>query len=362
MDDFNYGRIRQYYSQGNLGVTAPSQFVKDHGDLLFNLTEMMLRPVFPGTTAILAVYCKQRLSPKIDEIGLFHKNADSSTPMVIYNMMFLEFTFDLLRFASRREPEYFFEIFSKYENTFYGTSKNLSECSQKHNSDIVFSGIDEEMDLLKKTAVALLFSILHECTHAQDDLRSEIRDMFAGNAAFKESVGDFSDDNWTEVACDYNALYEILSHQCHVYEIINKSMSVFSDDIFAMALIMLYAKDLFHWLEYGLTGSVKTTNKSIDDIGRCICLDLPKRCQVLAYALQITKNTSNMSMGTLNIWKAHSYATELIGDFLRCLGEALHVLGKSSTETIEEQTDNQSVKQDVTEDEIWFRVSLMEKE
>lgn len=51
----------------------------------------------------------------------------------------------------------------------------------------------------------------------------------------------------------------------------------------------------------------------------------------------------------------------LIANLIRCMGEALQILGKSSTETIGEQTNNQSVKQGVTEDEIWFRVSLIGK-
>ena len=66
---------------------------------------------------------------------------------------------------------------------------------------------------------------------------------------------------------------------------------------------------------------------------------------MIAYALQITKNTSNMLLGTLDVWKAHSFATEVLGGFLRCLGEISQnrvelrtvMTTKTSTSTVDQQ-------------------------
>lgn len=124
---------------------------------------------------------------------------------------------------------------------------------------------------------------------------------------------------------------------------------------------MQHADALFHLLQCGFSAG-NAGDQNLDSLYSQIVEQLHKRCYPLQIALQITEKTSTMPLGDLDIGQAYSYATDLIGDFMRCLGEALQILGKSSTEIIEEQTNNQSVKQDVSEDEIWFRVSLIEKE
>ena len=282
--------------------------------------------------------------------------------IVIYNLLQLEFAFDLFRFASRRNPYQFLAIFAKYAKYFPGTpAKELSDWLHKQTCNAVLPECDEEIDMIKKTVAAMQFVILYECAHSQDDLRNDTTKMFFDHEEYTKLTEELSNKEQKEVACDYIALYEMVSPQCQICNHIETSLNTSATDSYAAGILMQHADALFRLLAYGFSAG-NAGDQNLDSLYCQIVEQLHKRCYPLQIALQITENISTMPLGDLDIGQAYSYATDLIGDFMRCLGEALQILGKSSTETIEEQTDNQSVKQDVTEDPIWFRVSLIEKE
>ena len=362
MDAFDYKQIKKYYRMGSFNTMAPSQFVEDHGDVLFNCIKMLIDPMLHTTTAILAGYYTSDLKTSVQEIHSIFKDKNCNIPIVIYNMLQLEFAFDLFRFASRRSPHQFLAIFAKYAKYFPGTpTKELSDWLHEQTCDAVLPECDEEIDMIKKTVAAMQFVILHECAHSQDDLRNYTTKMFFNHEEYTKLTEGLSNEEQKEVACDYIALYEMVSPQCQICNHIETSLNTSATDSYAAGILMQHADALFRLLKYGFSAG-NAGDQNLDSLYCQIVEQLHKRCYPLQIALQITENTSTMPLGDLDIGQAYSYATDLIGDFMRSMGEALQILGKSSTGTIEEQTDYQSVKQDVNEDEIWFRVSLMEKE
>lgn len=362
MNTFDYERIKKYYRMGCFHTMAPSQFVEDHGDVLFDCIKMLIEPMLHTTTAIMSGYYTSDLKTSIQVIPSFFRNTDRNIPIVIYNMLQLEFTFDLFRFASRRTPHQFLEIFAKYAKYFPGApGKELTYWLHTQTSKAVLLECDEVIALLKRTIAAMLFVILHESTHSQDDLRNSATKMFCDLDAYTELTEGLSDKEQVEVSCDFNALYEMVSPQCKICNGLETALNTSATDSYAAGILMQHADDLFHLLQYGFS-SGNADNQNLDRMRDQIITQLKKRSAPLQAALRITENTSNMTLGDLDIGQAYSYATDLIGDFMRCMGETLQMLGKSSAETVEEQIDMQPVNQNVAEDEIWFRVSLIEKE
>lgn len=364
MDVFNNNRIELFFRDSSNHAVAPSRFVKDYGDLLFNFIETVLNQMLHETAAVLSGYCAYGERPKIKEIGSFinENQANPKTPVVTYNMMDFEFAFDLFRFASSREPNHFLEVFAKYVQVVYGPPEEaISALLRDGYNEPICSITNEKNDQLRATVAAMLFVVLHECAHTQKDLLDKTIEMFNNSKEFVELTVNLSEEEIKEVACDFIALYEMVSPQCQICNHIETSLNTSATDSYAAGILMQHADALFHLLKYGFSAG-NAGDQNLDSLYSQIVEQLHKRCYPLQIALQITEKTSTMPPGDLDIGQAYSYATDLIGDFMRCLGEALQILGKSSTEIIEEQTNNQSVQQDVNEDEIWFRVSLIEKE
>lgn len=360
MGIFDYERIRKYYLHGDFCPTVPSQFIIDNGDMLFECIRMFLSPLLHNSAAVLSGYYTSNLNMRIEKIGSFFQNRDKRVHVITYNMLLLEFAFDLFRFSSRREPNYFLEVFVKYAQIVHGSKKGLSDWLQYKKSETVLTESNEEINLLKKIVAAMIFVVLHEYAHTQEDLRNVTIKMFYDSAEYIELTGELSDKEQIEVACDFIALHEMVSPQCMLCNI-GTSLNTSATDSFAASILMQHADVLFHLLKYGFSAE-DMVNCDLDSLYSQIIVQLQKRCYPLKIALQITENTDDMSLGDVNVLQAYSFATNLIGDFIRCLGEALQMLGKLDTETIEKQICMQSIKHDVTKDEIWFRISLIEKD
>ena len=94
LDDFDYKQIKNYYRTGSFITMVPSKFVEDHGDVLFNCIKMLIDPMLHTTTAILAGYYTSDLKTSVQEIHSIFKDKNCNIPIVIYNMLQLEFAFE----------------------------------------------------------------------------------------------------------------------------------------------------------------------------------------------------------------------------------------------------------------------------
>lgn len=359
MDTFNFEKINMYYREGYFHTISPSQFVRDHGDLLFDSIQLLVESMYDTPIALLSGYHTSDLKTSVTEGCPFLRKSDRSIPVLIYNTLQMEFAFDLFRFAKKRNPNHFLVIFAKYAKYFSDSPvEEIANWLHRQISEAIACDRIEEINLLKKTIDSMLFVILHERAHSQDDLRNITTRMFFNSKEYTELIDQLSEKERVEVACDYIALYEMVSAQCQVCYDIEASLNTSATDSFAAGILMQHADAIFNLLKYGF-GSGGVGNYDLNNLYTSIIKQLKKRSYPLKMALQITENTGNMSLGEINILQAYSYATDLIADFMQCLGEALQILEKSNTDLIKKQIAIPSLEQGMIEDEIWFRISMI---
>ena len=359
MDTFNFEKINMYYREGYFHTISPSQFVRDHGDLLFDSIKLLVESMYDTPIALLSGYHTSDLKTSVEESRSFFRKSDCSVDVLIYNTLQMEFAFDLFRFARNRNPNNYLVIFAKYAKYFSDSPADaFSNWLHKQTFEVIICDQNEEIELLKKTICSMLFVILHERAHSQDNLRKNTIKMFLNSNEYSKLINQLSEKEQVEVACDYIAMYEMVSPQCQACNNIEISLNTTVTDSLAAGILMQHADSLFNLLKYGFS-SGGVGNYDLDNLYKSIIDQLEKRCCLLRGALQITEKTDNMPLGELDIQEAYSYSTKLVADFMRCLGEALQMLGISTTDPTKKQIAIATLKQGVIEDEIWFRISMI---
>lgn len=357
--NYHYGRIRKYYIGMERQPIAAGDFVKQHGDVFFQIVRDCFASLTKEQYTVLCGYYSSDVNMELAELNAIFEDRERATQVLVCNMLLFELLYDLLLFEKYKDTTHFLAIFGKYMKHLSGDpGEPFSEWLAGVRKECADLDAEDETTILLKLLAAVQFVLLHEFAHLQEDLQESAVRMFMETDKVKEQIKDFTDAQIKEAACDFNAMFTLSSALLSVGKTIDDTTECSATDLLTYGFILLNAAPILDLLK--ICFSLGTDNNiDMESLSDELNGQLLTRSAPLVVCALLTQNTESMKAENLDVKEAFSRAHTLIQDFLSCTGKALQIMAAKIAE-IESSGAGPvmlTLNDPISAEEIWFRVS-----
>lgn len=351
---FDHMQIIKYYTWSQSHPLKLSHFAETIGMTYLEIVENLISSMLPEKMNFLFGYYLSDIRITIKQIDSLYKDVAQKKDILICNVLLFEFLYDLLYWGKYPDNNHFFEVYRKYFHLIVEDTRteflNLIDDAGKKESQRKL-----DVQVMKGVLVAICFASFHEIAHKNQSITNSIYKIFRETGNLSKHIASLNDKQIEECACDYFALYSLLSPEHGIWSSIKEPIACSATEVLTYAHIMYYADNLFQTLKTGVQIGYKN---NIADISHDIMINLQTRFAPLLIALKITSNIEGMSMEEADWKKASHDSGQLVKGFYGCLVDVIQKIIKKFAEIPELQSTGLALnlKQPVTGEDIWYTV------
>lgn len=362
---FHLERVRKVYIWSNKYLLPPDFYTETYGDMLHTYLKSMLKLSGNEETVILCGYHAKDVEMDINNFPNFFIDQNKSQHVITVNLLQFCLLQNAYLFVRSDDEKYCQYIFERYLQLTRGKCDAfaLKYTYQWQKDDFTYSQF--------AAMISMTFCVFHECIHLNRNLfdstlallRTNINSFFNEEDEPGTPQGQrkpITDEQLKELACDFSALYLLVSP---VYGLRNALISSFKctvEDIVVFAYVTRHIKaiDAFFRLSEFVKASFNSSEKvqTIDSFRKTIS----GRLFNLSVAMKITKNSRNsgFDIGDLNLDKVSIQYGKFIEVFLARIEKSWKEIANKSKQ-YEDRCGTPPIfekQQSLKKEDIWFRI------
>lgn len=346
-------RISKYFLERELVPLAPDAYVDLLGDYLAEYFQTIMDILLPQRVAVLCGYYAKDVKTEQKYIRKFYREPTDHRPMILVNSMLYRFLQDVFLLHEPNPYKQVLGMFRKYLPMLVGKpSEELEQFLSLYTSPDMAADQRELTRALNLAFVSATFTLIHESVHLESELYQASEHLIRSSSYFS----GLDDASIRELACDFSALYLMLSQDMPIRRVLCERMRLSAEELACCAFVALHAEFLYQLFQ----SCLHFGDRRFADMGELINLPLTTRIKNLCIAAKITCNTTPMILhiGPIDISASLNLYSKVVLNYLSGCTTACETLAELSKKSEESGIHLQIAHNaSIPQESVWFRIN-----